>query len=81
MLKDWMQDRQITYLMTFLCVDSNVLLTRNLKQTASLVNKIVGFVKQIIDDVNENLFSSLPMYILVDFGKTYTKQNFFSSEV
>ena len=60
------------------CVDSKVLLTKNLKYAANLVNGSVGFAKETIYIKNEISASKLPMYVLTDFGDTYTGKSFLS---
>ena len=55
-----------------MCVDSKKLLTKKLKQAANLVNKSVGFVKDVIYAKNETPASNLAMYVIVDFGDIYT---------
>ena len=79
MLKDLMQDRPISYLMTFLCIFKNVT-DKNLKQVYNLVNRNVRFVEEIPYDVNETSISSLPIYVLANFGETYTGQSFFPND-
>ena len=53
-------------------LDSKVLLTKELKHAANLVNGSVGFAKEIIYAENESLSNNLPMYVSVDFSDTYT---------
>ena len=45
----------------FTCMDSKVLLPKNLKQATNLVNGSVGFAKEIIYTKNETPASNLPM--------------------
>ena len=49
------------------------------KQEANMVNRSVGFVKEIIHAKNETPASSLLMYFIVDFGDANTGK-FFSSD-
>ena len=65
----------------FLCVGAKVLLTKNLKQAANLVNGSTGIVKDIIYAENETPANNLPMYVIVDFGDSYTGESFFGDDV
>ena len=77
MLKNLAQDWPTAYLTTScVCVDSKVLPTKFLKNVENLVNGSVGFVGEIIHDVNETTTSSLTMHVLVDFGDTHTRHIF-----
>ena len=60
----------------FLCVDAKVMLFHNLKQESNLVNGSVGYVKEIVYKEGQGP-SSLPSYVLVDFGEFYTGVIFF----
>ena len=55
-----------------MCVGSKDLLTKNLKQAANLVNGNTGIVKDIIYAENETPANNLLMYVILDFGNTYT---------
>ena len=59
-----------------MCVYSKVLLIKNLKQVDNLINKSVGFMKEIMYAKNETPVSNLPMYAIVDFGDRYTDKIF-----
>ena len=56
---------------------SEVLLTKNSKQAANLVNRSGGFAKEIICAGNETPDSNLHMYVLVEFCEMYTDKRFF----
>ena len=55
-----------------MCLVSKFLLTKNLKQAANLVHRSVGIIKDIIYAEKETLANNLHMYVIVDFGDTYT---------
>ena len=61
----------------FVFVDSKVLLTKNFKWSATLVNESVGFVKDIIYVKNETLANNMPMYVIKDFEYIYAGKPFF----
>ena len=54
------------------CVDPKVLLIKNLKQAANLVNGSTGIVKEIVYAEHKYPENNLPMYVIVDFGNMYT---------
>ena len=58
-------------------VGSKVLLTKNLKQAANLVNRGTGIAKDIIYAENDTPANNLPIHIIVDFGDTYTGKSLF----
>ena len=53
-----------------MCVASKVLLTKDLKQAANLVNGSTGIVKDVIYAKNDTLANNLPMYVIVDFDNS-----------
>ena len=54
------------------CVGSKLLLTKNLKQAANVINGRTGIVKDSIHAENETPTNNLLMYVIVNFDNRYT---------
>ena len=63
----------------YVSVDSKVVMTSNICQPAGLCNGSVGIVKDIVYDLDKTA-PSLPRFIWVDFGETYTGPSFFPDD-
>ena len=61
----------------FTCMDSKVLLPKNLKQATNLVNGSVGFAKEMIYFKSKSPTSNLPIYVITDFADMCTGESFF----
>ena len=57
---------------SFVCGFKSVT-TKELKQVANLLNKIIGYVKEMINAENENPASSLPIHGLIGFDEKYIR--------
>ena len=63
----------------FLCVNSRVMMTSNILQRHGIANGTTGIVRDIVYAPGDSA-PSLPQYVWVDFGNTYTGPEYFPND-